>query len=284
MRWRFPPAWPALAVLIAACAGNGEGLDENGRPIGDAPAGPPPAPSDFQAIQDQVFTPICTSCHAGAGAPLGLRLDEGVSYDMLVGVPSVQVPAVLRVEPGDPDASYLVQKIEGTAAGGVRMPIGGPALSAEQIAAVRQWVTDGAQPPAAAAAKSASVAPASVRNGFALADGALVATTRELDASSVHAASVELVRSGGDGVFDDGADIVVSDAHVQRSLFNPVAVVLRLPAAQRSADLYRLRLRGSGGAPLADLRGLPLDGDGDGQPGGDYDLYFKLNFELENAP
>ena len=75
---------------------------------------------------------------------------------MLVNVPSTEVPSILRVEPGNPDDSYLVQKIEGTAAVGARMPLGGPNLSADEIAAIRQWITDGAL--ATSAAKSSRAA------------------------------------------------------------------------------------------------------------------------------
>ena len=82
----------------------------------------PPADSDFQEIQDTVFTPICTHCHIGANAPQGLRLDAANSYAMLVNVASAEVPGLLRVIPGNPDQSYLVQKIQGTAAVGGRMP------------------------------------------------------------------------------------------------------------------------------------------------------------------
>src|SRR4051794_12336916 len=114
-------AWPVapLFLLIAGCtAGNGEGLDAGGRPI----TGPPLVNSDFQEIQDTIFTPICTACHVGANAPRGLRLDAANSYAMLVNVASAEVPGTLRVNPGNPDASYIVQKIEGIAAVGVRMP------------------------------------------------------------------------------------------------------------------------------------------------------------------
>jgi len=50
------------------------------------------------------------------------------------------------VAPGDPDNSYLVQKVEGTAAVGSQMPLGGPALSQSQINDIRQWIQDGANP------------------------------------------------------------------------------------------------------------------------------------------
>ena len=58
---------------------------------------------------------------------------------------SAQVPALNRVTPGDPDNSYLIQKLEGTAAVGGQMPaIGGP-LNQAVIDDIRLWITNGAQ-------------------------------------------------------------------------------------------------------------------------------------------
>ena len=68
------------------------------------------------------------------------------SYANLVNVASHEVPSLKRVEPGDPDNSYLVQKIEGTAAVGGRMPLGRAPLTAAQIALIRQWISEGADP------------------------------------------------------------------------------------------------------------------------------------------
>src|SRR5271170_5779847 len=120
---------PLAAVLLVACAGNGEGLDANGEPIGSGGNPGEPLTADFQSIQDNVFTPICVRCHSGASAPEGLQLDADHSYALLVGVPSTEVPSLDRVKPGDPDDSYLVQKLE-DAPGivGVQMPFGGPYL------------------------------------------------------------------------------------------------------------------------------------------------------------
>ncbi len=75
----------AASIALASCAGNGDGLDAGGRPIGDGPGGGP-LTADFASIQEHVFTPICTACHAGANAPQGLRLDSANSYDLLVGI------------------------------------------------------------------------------------------------------------------------------------------------------------------------------------------------------
>lgn len=152
----FIPRIAATACLAAAClaacgGGSGEGLDSNGRPVVPGRGGGS-LDATLQSIQDQVFTPACTGCHAGGAAPQGLRLDAANSYAMLVGVASSQSAGVLRVAPGRPDDSYLVQKLEGHAAVGARMPLGGPYLDAAQVAVIRQWIVGGALPTAAAAA------------------------------------------------------------------------------------------------------------------------------------
>lgn len=134
----------AAGLGLAGCAGSGDGLDATGRPIGSGGDQDSPLTADFDSIQSHVLTPICTVCHAGGAAPQGLRLDAASSYALLVGVPSVEVPGLQRVRPGDPDASYLVQKLEGRAAVGARMPLGGPPLPDATIAVIRQWITDGA--------------------------------------------------------------------------------------------------------------------------------------------
>src|SRR4029077_16255192 len=116
----------------------------NGQPISSGnPGGPLTA--DFQSIQDNVFTPICAPCHSGASAPEGLQLDAGHSYNLLVGVPSAEQPNFLRVKAGDPDLSYMVQKIEGLASiSGGRMPLMETPLPQATIDTIRQWITSGA--------------------------------------------------------------------------------------------------------------------------------------------
>ena len=137
-----------VAGLMSSCGGgSGEGLDSSGRPL--TPGGSDDSgalAANFTSIQSHVFTPICSVCHAGGAAPQGLRLDAGNSYALLVGVSSSEVPTVKRVEPGQPDNSYLIQKLEGHAAVGARMPFGGPYLDDASIAIIRQWISAGAQP------------------------------------------------------------------------------------------------------------------------------------------
>lgn len=137
----------AAAGLLAGCGGgSGEGLDSGGRPLSEGGGASGAAVASLASIQAQVLTPLCTVCHAGSAAPLGLRLDAANSYLALVGVASVEVPALQRVAPGRPDDSYLVQKLEGHAAVGARMPLGGPYLDASTVTLIRQWITAGAAP------------------------------------------------------------------------------------------------------------------------------------------
>jgi len=107
------------------------------------------APVSFADIQDQVFGPICSVCHTGptsGNLPSGMNLSTAAdSYGALVNVTSIQQGSLLRVNPGDPDASYLIRKLEGgPGITGSRMPQGGPFLSQATIDMIRQWISDGA--------------------------------------------------------------------------------------------------------------------------------------------
>jgi mono/diheme cytochrome c family protein len=107
---------------------------------------PVAVPVDYTSQIQPIFTANCVECHSGGSAPRGLRLDAQNSYANLVNVNSSEVPSLKRVKPSDPDNSYLVHKIEGTAAVGARMPLGGPPLSAAEINLIRQWIAEGAEP------------------------------------------------------------------------------------------------------------------------------------------
>ena len=99
-------------------------------------------------IQTQVFSPRCAGCHSGptsSNLPSGMNLSNAAaSHDALVDVTSLQV-ALDRVEPGDPDNSYLIRKLEGGPdISGSQMPQGGPFLDQATIDMIRQWISDGA--------------------------------------------------------------------------------------------------------------------------------------------
>jgi hypothetical protein len=256
----------ALCVLaqVAGCAGNGDGLDASGRPISSGSGGGSLTP-DFASIQANVFTPICTQCHVGANAPQGLRLDAANSYGALVGVASSERPGQLRVKPGDPANSYLVQKLEGNAAVGSRMPLGQPALPDSTIQVIREWIASGATRAAATVAdtfavETVSTAPTSLA----------IAMTRPVDATLVNGTTVQLQRL--DMPLGEPASI---PSRVAASPVNDSLVVLT-PSQALDPGQYRLTLRGTGAAALADWNAEVLDGDGDGTAGGDYVLTLTI--------
>ena len=97
----------------------------------------------IETIQATIFNASCavSNCHLGPGAQMGLDLSEGQAEANLIDVDSRQLPAFKRVDPGNPDDSYIVMKLEGDARiVGQRMPAGRPELPDEQIDLVREWI------------------------------------------------------------------------------------------------------------------------------------------------
>jgi hypothetical protein len=261
-------SWAALLLIgcAAGCAGNGVGLDQNGQPIGAGGGGPITA--DFQSIQNNVFTPICSLCHIGAGAPEGLQLDAAHSYNLLVGVPSNEQPSLLRVKPGDPNNSYMVHKIEG-APGivGGQMPLGETPLPQATIDAIRQWIANGAP----------KAAPASVATAFAVQTTApldqavvnapvarIVATfTQDVDASLVNDTTIILERIGAAGSVGAAGTVAGQNALAAAKVLaeNNPAVLLITPRAALDAGVYRVTVRGTGAAALANMNAVTLGAD-----------------------
>jgi len=101
----------------------------------------------FTRVQNQVFSTSCafSGCHGGSSPAQGLNLSAGQSYDMIVNIASAQQPALDRIEPNDPESSYLYLKIIGDPSiSGSRMPRGAPPLSQELMDLVRDWIERGA--------------------------------------------------------------------------------------------------------------------------------------------
>lgn len=104
---------------------------------------------DFQAIQDDIFTPNCgfAGCHDSASRQENLDLSSAaVSRANLVNVLSV-CAGKLRVVPDDAAASYLLDKLgAGEEPCGSLMPEVLPPLSQAQIDAIAAWIEAGAPP------------------------------------------------------------------------------------------------------------------------------------------
>ncbi len=103
----------------------------------------------FAAEVQPVFDTHCTgACHNGPTSAAGfLQLTAAESYAALVNVPAaVTCSGQLRVKPGDPDSSVLLETMVGTSCGN-RMPFDTPQYfdsAPTQLAAVRSWILQGA--------------------------------------------------------------------------------------------------------------------------------------------
>lgn len=260
--------------LLASCGGSGEGLDENGRPGNGNGGGGSTLTPDLQSIQEHVFTPICSVCHAGAAAPLGFRLDAGSAFAMLVNAPSVEVPSLRRVSPGNPDASYLIQKLEGHAAVGGQMPLGQNPLPQATIDVIRQWIANGAAPaPAALDLLTRLVAIVPVENELLTRDAPvpLIAASGALALGTISAENLTVERSAS-GQFDDPANTTrVQGAKLDVRSHDPTVFSIELPDAERVPGNYRVTLRGTGAVPVLDRQGRPIRD-------------FTLRYTIEDIP
>lgn len=268
---------PLACGGLAAC-GSGDGFQGGGGGSG------PLAPT-FDSIQANIFDPLCEHCHSGPTAPHGLRLDAANSYTLLVGVPSGERPSTLRVAPGAPNNSYLIQKLEGTAPVGERMPAGLPAVPQADINIVRQWIQEGALPssaPTSEPVRVTSVSPESGATLTALPGSITAGFSRDLNAPSVTTATFTLQRSGRDGLIGTTDDVAVS-APVSVPGANPRSAVMDLTGVTSVVGTYRVTLVGDGPATILDLSGNALDGErlaqfpsGDGVAGSNFTATFSV--------
>ena len=83
----------------------------------------------FSGTVQPILLDYCSKCHNASSVTGGLDV---TSYQAII--------AAGVVQPGDPDASLMVQYLEG----GVMPPPGNPRPSDSEIAAIRAWVAAGA--------------------------------------------------------------------------------------------------------------------------------------------
>lgn len=127
--------WIAAAAAVAGCTGGDGGSSR-----------PPASTAAFRAIEQEIFAPRCVheGCHGGENPAAGLDLEAGHAYDNLVGVAASRRPQRLRVDPGNPDGSYLLERL--TAGGDTpRMPLGSAPLSDAELETLRAWIREGAK-------------------------------------------------------------------------------------------------------------------------------------------
>jgi len=127
-----------LAIILYGCSENivesTPSIDENQDPTSIS--------AKFSDIQNKIFSESCalSGCHAGAVSP---DLTSS-AFERIVNKQSSS--GLDYIEPGDPDKSYLLQKIIGSSTiNGSRMPLNSSALSQNKIDALAEWISNGAE-------------------------------------------------------------------------------------------------------------------------------------------
>lgn len=108
-------------------------------------------PVSFRQDLQPILTGRCVACHVTGAENAGLNLARSVARRNLVGAASTESP-LMRVAPGDPEASYLLHKLRGTqgsvGGSGALMPLAdspkAQPLDAQQIDLFRRWILEGA--------------------------------------------------------------------------------------------------------------------------------------------
>ncbi len=97
----------------------------------------PAAGSDFSREIQPLLAKRCFACHGPDTQEAGLRLDDA-------GAATRELDSGLRaIAPGDPPASEILARVSSSDPD-VQMPPEGQRLSAAEVAAIRQWIEEGA--------------------------------------------------------------------------------------------------------------------------------------------
>lgn len=258
-----------FVCLLSACgAGDGTGLDENGEPIGNQlEPTPDPDPRELQpnltSIQEHVLTPICSQCHAGNNAPLGLRMDDlDTSFANLINVDSVTNPLFKLINPGEKaEQSFLFLKIIGDPQAGNQMPLGQTPLDNDTIEVFRNWIENGAPidvQQVVLAQSKVTLNPNTQQLSIDL------RFSQNISASSLQAGDIQLLEASSftqQSIYDSGIELNwMSNKHLNLSGFS-------LSPESKSLTI---RLNQDNISSVLSQSGFWLDGDRDGIPGGEF--------------
>jgi hypothetical protein len=261
LRW----ASAASVLVLGACGGDSmpnsatPASSSSSPPMMTAPgSGPPPLMATLDSIQANIFTPLCAGCHGGANPAENLNLDATHSYNDLINVPSTEEPSIVRVKPGFPSQSYLVQHIQKE----------GDGASATDLSFIEQWITDGAPPsttatPMADKFEIAAVQPDSGDVENAPPPRIIVGFTQELDANRIGGGSVLLERIEDDAV-PQAATLI--PATVSMPAGNASALLVT-PSSALTPGNYQVVMNPAGGAELASIGGATLSAPAPGVNG-----------------
>lgn len=143
-KWRslLPVITTALCLFLVSCSSGGSTGPEEPDPQDPPPEEEPNRPVSFSEDIQPIFSGNCTSsgCHDANTQQSGVNL---TSYDAALASTGNQYGEKV-INPGNPDESPLVDKIEANPQFGSRMPENSSALSQANIDSIRAWIEDGA--------------------------------------------------------------------------------------------------------------------------------------------
>ncbi len=143
-------AWALAAALAVVLGGCPAANDDDSTPTDDDDDDASATP--LEPTWDNVFDLLSfrCGCHDAEQREGGMYdlTDAATAWSVIVDVPSEALPSMDRIEPGDPEASYLLLKVQdrhrSVGGDGARMPPTGFALTPTRIALIRDWIEDGA--------------------------------------------------------------------------------------------------------------------------------------------
>lgn len=139
----------AIAALFLAL-GCSNDLEAGGSGVDAAPDDPlaigdEPEAGSLDDLHRTIVSARCSGqpglCHNGQFEPN--LSTPSLFYEYAVGRPALEKADRLRVAPGDPDASFLIDKLRNRDVS-TRMPLGAEPLAEEDIARIEAWIADGA--------------------------------------------------------------------------------------------------------------------------------------------
>jgi hypothetical protein len=108
------------------------------------------APQEITFSRDvkAVLEKECVNCHGAKRHKADLDLSADNAMKNLLNVPSSQVPAMVRVKPGDPEQSYLWLKLDHRSQKGGGMPkifVFSKRLPQDRLDLIKAWIAGGAK-------------------------------------------------------------------------------------------------------------------------------------------
>jgi hypothetical protein len=151
MRRLAPILALAVAASLASLTACGDEIDAGGERVdagtGDDPLAvdEDPEPGSLDQLHRDIVARRCSGqpglCHNGQFEPN--LSTPALFYDYVVRRPALEKPDRLRVDPGDPDASFIIDKLRNRDVS-TQMPLGAEPLADEEIQLIEDWIRDGA--------------------------------------------------------------------------------------------------------------------------------------------